>query len=259
MLSVTRRSIIKDIIQEKKSVTVGELAKQFTVTEETIRRDLKALEEEGVLIRTYGGAFIQDGVRNDISSQIRETAFVDSKHRIARLCKQTLHNGDTIFLDCSTTSSYLCDVIHTMRLTVITNSLLITNKLRDLENIKLITVGGIFDRQNMAFVGKGTLLALSSYYVDKAFLSCRSLSIEHGVTDANEHSAEIRALMQEHANEVYLIADHTKFDKTSFVRIGDFSKISVIVTDEPLREEWHTFCDQNQISLLEDTPEAAQN
>ena len=79
MLAVTRKSEIKDIVLEKKSVTVTELAKIFSVTEETIRRDLKQLESEGFLTRTYGGAFIQDGVENNIDLSIRETAYLKNK------------------------------------------------------------------------------------------------------------------------------------------------------------------------------------
>ena len=74
MLAVARKARIRDIILEKKSITVTELAKEFDVTEETIRRDLKQLESEGFLTRTYGGAFIQDGVENDIDTAIRQTA-----------------------------------------------------------------------------------------------------------------------------------------------------------------------------------------
>ncbi len=84
MLAVTRKAKIKDIILEKKSVTVTELSKIFSVTEETIRRDLKQLEDDGFLTRTYGGAFIQDGVENNVELTIRETAYMESKQAIAK-------------------------------------------------------------------------------------------------------------------------------------------------------------------------------
>ena len=79
MLAIERRNKTKEIITEKKSITVVELAEMFDVTEETIRRDLKILEEENFLTRTYGGAFIQDGVLNDINLSIRENILVDNK------------------------------------------------------------------------------------------------------------------------------------------------------------------------------------
>ena len=82
MLALTRKNQIRELILEKKNVTVSELAKLFSVTEETIRRDLKSLEESGVLIRTYGGAFIQEGVVNDIKMALRENILVPNKQKI---------------------------------------------------------------------------------------------------------------------------------------------------------------------------------
>ena len=142
MLAVTRKSEIKDIVLEKKSVTVTELAKIFSVTEETIRRDLKQLESEGFLTRTYGGAFIQDGVENNIDLSIRETAYLKNKQAIASRCRELIHNGDSIFLDSSTTTLTIAKAINDMRLTVVTNSLMIINELCDKANIHLIAIGG---------------------------------------------------------------------------------------------------------------------
>ena len=107
MLAVARKTQIKDILLEKKSVTVVELSKRFSVTEETIRKDLQQLENEGFLSRTYGGAFIQDGALNDIDLTLRETAYVESKEAIADKCAELIHHGDSVFLDASTTATFL--------------------------------------------------------------------------------------------------------------------------------------------------------
>ena len=95
MLPIDRRNYIKNILAEKKSVTVSELSKEFNVTEETIRRDLNLLEKEGVLIRTYGGAFIQEGTLNVIDYSLREANHVESK-KIAENVSN-LYNGDSVF------------------------------------------------------------------------------------------------------------------------------------------------------------------
>ena len=124
MLAVARKTQIKDILLEKKSVTVVELSKRFSVTEETIRKDLQQLENEGFLSRTYGGAFIQDGALNDIDLTLRETAYVESKEAIADKCAELIHHGDSVFLDASTTATFLAKRIRNMRLTIVTNSLM---------------------------------------------------------------------------------------------------------------------------------------
>ena len=251
MLALTRKNQIRELILEKKNVTVSELAKLFSVTEETIRRDLKSLEESGVLIRTYGGAFIQDGVVNDIKMALRENILVPNKQKIAKKCAEFIHNGDTITLDASTTAFHICNEIRHMRLTVLTDSLKIINYLAEYDNINLIATGGTLQHNYHSFIGKMARQTIREYYVDKVFVSCRSLDMTHGITEASEDIAAVRKLLIERANKVFLIADHSKFNKVSFVSICGFDKIDSIVVDEPLSSDWHEFLEKHGIDLYE--------
>lgn len=250
MLAVERRNLIKDLIGEQKSVIVTDLALRFQVTEETIRRDLKVLEGEGVLSRTYGGAYIQDGALNDISLSIRETILVESKETIAAHCKTQVRNGDSLYIDPSTTGVFVAEALQDMRLTVLSNSLKVINLLTPCPNIQLMAIGGRYSEKHMSFLGRGALHALEEYYVDKAFLSCRSLDRQHGITDSSEGLSELRRKILSHAREVYLIADHSKFDKVSFFNICGFEKITHLVTDLPLSPQWADFCRKHQIQLI---------
>ncbi|MGI6168752.1 MAG: DeoR/GlpR family DNA-binding transcription regulator [Christensenellales bacterium] len=251
MLAVTRRNKIRSIVLEKKSVTIGELSKQFSVTEETIRRDLKSLEDEGVLTRTYGGAYVDKGVRSDLNLSIRESLFVENKRRMAKEAAELVKNGDSIFLDCSTTALQLCEYIADMRITVLTNSLKVTMWLMEKENIQLILVGGLLSSDSLGFFSQATYQSLQSYYVDKAFISCRSLHMEFGMSDPTESQAEIRKLVMERAGNVYIMADHTKLDRVSFIKIGDLDHVDVIITDTVLSPEWQDFCKKKQIRMIE--------
>jgi DeoR/GlpR family transcriptional regulator of sugar metabolism len=251
MLAVTRRTQIRDILLEKKSVTVTELSQKFAVTEETIRRDLQQLENEGVLTRTYGGAFIQDGVLNEVDLTLRETAYVESKEAIAEKCAQLVHHGDTIFLDASTTATFVAKKIRNMRLTVVTNSCMVVDQMKDSESVHLICVGGTYTIKSKAFNGNATLRGVQEYYVDKVFMSCRSLSMEHGITDSNEEIALIRQTLLKCSNLVYLIADRSKFDKTSFVHICDFGDIDAVVSDYSFSQEWREFLQSKNVNIYE--------
>lgn len=252
MLAITRKGKIKDILTEKKSITVTELSRQFEVTEETIRRDLKALEDEGFLSRTYGGAFIQTGVENNVSLSIREVAYVDSKKIIAKRCRSLIHNGDSIFLDTSTTALFVAKAISDMRLTVVTNSLLVLDQLQDCENIRLVCIGGVLSRDYKSFNGNSTLQALENFYLDKTFMSCRSLSMDHGITDSTEALATIRQKLITHSNEVYVIADYSKFNKTSFIRICGYSELTGVITDRPPHVKWKGFLEEQRTQLYYD-------
>lgn len=253
MLAITRRNIIKDMIIEKKSVTVVELAAKFEVTEETIRRDLKGMENEGFVTRVYGGAFIQDGALNEISLPIRETSYIENKKIIGEQCAKIVHNGDSVFLDSSTTAYFVAEALSLHRITVITDSMKILNLLAPNENIRLHGIGGTLTARSMSFTGSGALLSLDRYYVDKAFISCRSLSIENGVTDSNEILADIRKKVIKRSNQTYIIADFSKFGKTSFVNISDYNSIHGIITDKPLDNIWTQFAKENDILVFDTT------
>ncbi len=103
MLAIARRNTILEMLREQQSVNVTQLAAALGVATETIRRDLKELESSGQLIRTHGGAYITDGVQNDINVSARSVIRKQEKREIARKCAQLVQTGDSIFLDASTT------------------------------------------------------------------------------------------------------------------------------------------------------------
>jgi DeoR/GlpR family transcriptional regulator of sugar metabolism len=176
---------------------------------------------------------------------------MESKQAIAKKCLSVIHHGDSIFLDASTTALQLAKAIQGMRLTVVTNSLLIINELYDKENIRLISIGGSYTPREKAFAGSTAIRNLESFYLDKTFMSCRSISMEHGVTDSNEAIAAIRQTLMTRSNYVYLIADHSKFDKTSFIRISGFEAVTGLITDKKLNGEWRECLFKNNVELYE--------
>lgn len=251
MLSTIRRNKIKNLILEKKNMTVKELTEIFEVSDQTIRRDLHNLEDEGFVTRTYGGALLQKRVMTGIGNQTLKSILVENKIRIAKKCKEFIHDGDCIFLDFSTTAQHICDEITTKKITVITNSLNVLTQLSGYDNITLISTGGSFQHAKSCFVGRTSIQSLSNYYVDKAFVSCRSLSIEKGLSDGDEQQANIRRLIIENSNNVYLIADYSKFDKVSFVNICGYENVDSIIVDNELSDKWKAFCKENKIVLHE--------
>jgi len=251
MLAITRKNKIKEIILEKRSVTVSELSNIFNVTEETIRRDLQQLEEEGYLKRIYGGAYLSDSVQSDVSANLREKILVKDKEIIAKECIPFIKDGDSIFLDASTTSLYIATKVTKKKITVITNSLKIATLLSNSSNIKLLLIGGIYDISSMSFLGTNVQQDMSRYFFDKAFISCRSVHMSFGITDSNEQQAEIRRIAIEHSNKSFLVVDHTKLDKTSFSLISPLSAIDTMVVNKPLSEEWVNLLKDLNIELIQ--------
>lgn len=255
LLAPERRSEILSLVRRNKSVLVKDLCARFGVTGETIRKDLTLLEQEGALIKTYGGAYVQDGVKNEVDATIRETLYTESKAAIGAACAALIGAGDTLFLDESTTCLAMARrLLERESLTVVTNSLKAASLLAASGKGKLVLSGGELDRKNQCFVGGGAEDSLSAYYADKCFVSCRGADRAAGITDGSAAGGRIRSLMFRHAKERFLVLDHTKLDKTHFYHICDFSAVDAVVVDFLPTGVWREFFRDRGIRVLEALP-----
>jgi len=240
MLAAERRHRIMERLITQGNVIVSELSKQFKVTEETIRRDLERLEKEGLLVRTHGGAYLNQYTAKEYPVGLREIAFIEEKKLIAARSVELIQTGDSIMLDASTTSLFIARYLKQMQkhVTIITNSLKIEVELAEVNHIKLISTGGTLRSSSMSHVGYITTDNLSKYLADKAFVSCTAVNFNRGLMDSNEFEAEVRKKMLQHAEQKILVADHTKFGKNAFHMIDNFHLIDMIIVDKPLSQEW---------------------
>lgn len=241
MLSIERQGIIKNILLEHKSVSVADLTERFGVSFETIRRDLKVLEKEGMIEKTYGGAVLKQKVMNPADYQTLSHIMVDSKRKMALRAVRLLVPGDCIYIGFSSTCVQVADVLPDIPLVVMTNSLEVMKRLSERKNVTLFSTGGSWDGRNCAFLGRAALDSLTGYHLDKAFISCRGLSMEEGISDKTGLESDMRRRVTECSNEVYLMADSTKFDKVTFVKTCGFDRITGVITDEPMSDHWQSF------------------
>lgn len=239
MFGIQRRTKILSILKENKSIMVNELAVNFKVTEETIRRDLNLLEKQGSLVRTHGGAVLPDNIKEEISINIREGINSKGKDLIAKKAAELINDGDIIILDASTSALYMTKYLKDkIGLTVITNAVRVGIELADCKNIKIISTGGILRSKSMSFVGRVAESALNRYYSNILFFSSKGFSPKKGLTDSNEEEAAIRKVMIERSEKVVFLCDHTKFDKMGYVNTTDVSQIDMIISDKNLPTKW---------------------
>lgn len=248
MLAVERRSEIQKLVFDRKSVLVADLAKMYDVTEETIRRDLNVLEKSGAIVRTYGGAYLKNSIEDVDISQRREDN-VPGKNIIAAISRNLVENGDTIFLDSSTTASYIASAISDMQLTIVTNSLAISNILSKCPSVNLICLGGLYNPTHDAFVGASVLQHLQKMFFTKAFISTHSLSMNEGITDTNEEIASIRIAVAKRCNALYLAVGSEKFDRISFIKSLSYDSVTGLITDSCPSSSWLNFLQQHNISI----------
>lgn len=239
MLAIERRNSILEKLQAERRVVVSELSILYDVSEETIRRDLEKLENEGYVIKSYGGAVLNENANLDLPFNIRKNKNVVGKQKIADIISQTIHDGDFLFLDASSTAVAIAKNIKGKKgLTIITNSLEIAIELLDVPECKVISTGGEIVSTAFGLVGHVTDKTIRSYYVDKAIVSSKGFDLEKGFTDSDERHANNKRSMLESARVKILAIDSSKFDRVSFAKIGDLRDITMIVTDARPEDKW---------------------
>ncbi len=239
MLAAERRNLILEKVHENKKVIVSELSREFDVSEETIRRDLDKLEEDGHVIKSYGGAILNDKGSIDLPFNVRWKANTQGKQEIAQIINGEIEDGEHIMLDASTTAVFIAKHIKQKRhLTVITNSIEILLELSDVPGWDIIAPGGRLQAGSMSLLGKRAADSINAYHVDKVFFSCKGIDLENGVTDGNDETGGIKQNMIAAAEKVYLAVDSSKFGKTALSKICSLPKVDVIVTDKKPDEYW---------------------
>jgi DeoR/GlpR family transcriptional regulator of sugar metabolism len=251
MLAIERRRQIVSMLQEKSSVMVPELSKEFNVTEETVRRDLEKLEKEGLLKRTYGGAVLNENTNVDIPLNIREVTNIEGKSLIGKKVAEYIEDGDTIILDSSSTALQVAaNIKNKNKITVITNSIKVVLELADAKDCKVISTGGSLRGSAMSFVGHMAESTIKNYNVDKAIICCKGVDKARNITESNEMEADVKKAMIDSADKVFLVVDHTKFDKVAFVKMLNFEHIDSIFTDKKLSEDWELLLNNYNIKVV---------
>ena len=220
------------------------------MTEETIRRDLEKLESQDLLRRSYGGAVIAESTSDELSYTRRSTINSESKLAIAEKATNLIHDGDTIMMDSSTTCQALLQRLKGQRdITVITNSIRLMSDFTN-SGFKMICTGGTMRESSCALTGSIACQTLSKYYVDFAFISCKSIDLKKGNMESNESESRVKSVMMQQARKTILLVDHSKFDKTAFVKCDDFEHIDTVVTDDAPSKEWQEYFSEHHISLI---------
>lgn len=237
MLVAERYEKIVRLVNERGSIRVSELSAIFDVTEETIRRDLDKLEKEGMLRRSHGGAVSIKDNRSETPYFERETMHVEEKRKIAEQAVQLIQPGDRIILDASSTAWFMAASLPDFPLTVLTNSIKVALELSAKEKIQVISTGGILSSGSLSYIGPLAERSLDQYHVNKAFLSCKGVHFDRGISEANELQAQVKQKMIACADSAYLLVDHSKFDVQSFAFVADWNSIDCVITDAGTREE----------------------
>jgi DeoR/GlpR family transcriptional regulator of sugar metabolism len=233
MLASERHRAILEHLDRSGAVRVSELARFLSVTEETIRRDLKTLDDQQRLERTHGGAVSlrpEDG-RRELPLSLRRSAYRAEKHEIALAALALIQPGQTIALDASSTASQLAALLPDEPLTVVTNSLDIAMLLAGRAHLEVIGTGGTLDREALAYTGLHAERTLESIQIDQLFFSCRGLDPDRGLSEIKENHAAIKLKMLRTCRQKTLMADRSKIGVASRVYFAQLHDVDRIITN----------------------------
>ncbi|WP_223066700.1 DeoR/GlpR family DNA-binding transcription regulator [Paenibacillus caui] len=230
MFEEERKQSVLQYLQKNQRASVQELSEAFEVSESTIRRDLKELEEARLLKRTHGGAVNLQNANFEPNVLVKEDYFREEKARIARKAAEMIEEGDTILLDSGTTTLHLArELRHMSNIKVITNSLIVLNELRECRNAEVSLSGGILRPETLAFVGPMTEASLEMIRVDKSFIAANGVDIRNGLTTPNLLEASTKRKMIEVAKEVILLADRSKVAQIAYAKFAEINQVNRLV------------------------------
>lgn len=259
--SDSRKTEIVDQIENKGSVSISELAKNFNVSEMTIRRDLVALEKLSVVRRVHGGAIAFYGRSFEPPLISRSNKNILIKQLLGRYAASMVAEGDSIAMDVgSTTMEMAMNLIGRKNLTIVTPSLHIANLLGDESQIRVIVSGGIVRKGEKSLIGDLAYYTFRELNVDKLFLGTGGIDAEAGLTEHDMQDAQVKREMIRCAKEIILITDATKFNQVAFSNFAEISQIDHIVCDKEPTEKLlkavraaniavHIVCQENEYIL----------
>ena len=237
MFANERYDIILSMLKTQRSVTVSDLMERFGVSIETVRRDLAELERRGALERVHGGAVAsRDGMRglNPLSERMTENQ--ELKRELSLKAAELIKEGDVIAVDAGSTAvefvRVLCEKFE--RLTIVTYSRDVMDGIDGREGFRLVMTGGDYMPSERVFCGFLTVESLKKLHVTKSFIFPSAVSSKYGVTINKSEFYELQRALMSIADHSYMLADSTKFEGASPVRVCGIDEVDAIVTDSGL-------------------------
>jgi DeoR family transcriptional regulator, fructose operon transcriptional repressor len=238
MLPAERRNHILSVLHKDGKIEIEAVAAELNVSPMTIRRDLALLEEQGMAHRTHGGAVIYNGLYREVPYKSKETTKMEEKERIGQEASKLVKEGHTLLLDAGTTTLAIARAIKGIgNLTVITNDLKIALELNEDSNVRVFCLGGLVQSGLGITLGSQGEEFLSNIRVDICFVATPAIDLDWGITNPSIEKANIKKKMIKIADQVILVADHTKFYKKAFAHVADIKDIDVLITDSKVDQK----------------------
>ncbi len=248
--SVVRRVKLRELIREHGFVSIPDLRDAMEVSESTIRRDLEALEDSGEAKRTHGGVF-STGPTTAVKQfeSKKNPGQWEKKRSIAESAASLIDDHDTLLLDGGSTTYELARQLIGRPLQIVTNSLPVANLFSSCDSVDLVLLGGALHHRTGVTLGSFANQMLQSINVQKAFLSVAGINVR-GFYNSNMLLVETERAMMQCADRTIIVADSSKFGRSSLAHLCEWSHVHTLVADDELNEKWRRQVEESSVHLI---------
>lgn len=233
-----RRDYARKRLREKGHVSVSDLSEDLGVSEVTIRKDLRYLEDHNLLLRTHGGAILPDHFVHDHPFEEKSQRRAEEKKRIGKAAATLVEAGSTLILDAGTTTAQVARYLRNKKdLRVVTNAVNVAMELLGLPEIEVLVLGGMVRPTSASVVGPYAEQMIREQACQRLFLAVDGFDLDYGLTTTNPLEAHVNQLMIDAVEEVVVVTDSTKFGRRGLSRICGMDAINRVITDDEAPEE----------------------
>lgn len=239
-MKTDRLSLIRQHLYSHGPASVQELATATGASLATLRRDLAALEADGVIDRSHGGARLAQGSSIEVSFDMRETEHIAGKRAIAEAAYRLIRPHSTIFLDSGTTVLQLARrlKLEPIPIVVFTNGLAVAQELLAAPRIRVMLLGGLVRADNASVVGPQAEAMLDRLHFDQLFMGASAVADDRMIYSVDVSEASLNEKMLARSRERVILVDASKFGAMSTYAVAPLSAASTIITDESLSPPW---------------------
>ena len=237
MNAAQRRIEIYQLLEELRSVEVNNLAERFNVSTMTIRRDLQLFESQGLVTTNYGGAILNRGAGIEPAFALKQGIMTIAKHKIAQAAASLINDGDTIVVDCGTSTAEVFKCLNNSNITIVTGAWSAVGYLHGNRKIKLILAPGEYDELSAGVVSTMTADFYRNFHADFVFISTQGLSPVYGATVPSPRDAMVKRALLKAGKKTVLLADSSKIGKRFFSRHAKTEEFGIIITDDGIHKK----------------------
>ena len=249
MLVEERRQRVLDLVSKRGFIALADLARSIRVSESTLRRDLDYWHQQGTLRRTHGGAIFVGDAASLPALEERSASQRDEKQAIAKAAAGRINDGDTVLLDGGTTTLEVAKLLVGRSLQVVTNSLPIAQLFASRREADLVMLGGYVYPKTGVALGPLTICMMEDLHVHQTILSVGGLS-GRGLFNSNLLLVETERQMMRCADEVVVVADHTKFGRPALAFLCEWKDIDTLIVDQPLAHNQRAMLGAADVRLI---------